>query len=157
MSVLCDCRKVAARDWHNRELVFENRSFYVHRLPLFFHLPICLSRRIKKLKSEVAMKNYSIADPLMVIQKDGSLSGMVMLEIDPPRFFDPKIKTFDKNLFFSWISEEAPINLREELSEAKRIVQTNGQKIKDVYFWYTTCPKCKTINGNQTVILLQIS
>lgn len=155
MPVDCSCRKVKPGEWHDKQVNFDDRAFYTKRLPLFFHMPIGLEKRISQLKQEITMKGYAICDPFTVIQKDGSLSGQVMIEIEKPRFFDPKIETLDNKTFYGYVSEESPFNLCSALSEAKHKCKLLGKKTLDIYFWYTTCPQCRRVNGNQTVILIE--
>jgi len=155
MGVQCGCHKVKAADWHNKVISFENRSFYTEKIPLIFHIPIGLGKRIEALQEEIRLKEYKIIEPVTTLMKDGTFSGLIMTEIEKPRFFDPQIYTFGPSLMYCYVSTEPWNNLRADFLLAKKNFDSQGKKVKSLYFRYTTCPRCSGVQGYQTLLFLE--
>lgn len=67
----------------------------------------------------------------------------------------PSMKTTTiSGTFLSKVFEGPYKNIPAWLAEMKHHVAAKGKEIKDLFFYYTTCPKCARKYGKNYVVLL---
>ncbi len=57
-------------------------------------------------------------------------------------------------IFLSKVFEGPYKNMHIWIKEMKEHVNSKGKKLKKLYFYYTTCPKCAKLYGKNYVVLL---
>lgn len=149
----CRCRERDGEAFEGAEEDWSGKAFYVVGTPLAFHIPLRIGRDIEKAVSEAEAKGYTVDDDSRLLQKDALFKGQVLLEIRDPQEGDPRVfimaqETRAEGTFFNgpWSRLGTP---------TKKLVDTlvaRGKTVKDIYFWYLTCPVCAKERGYQTVV-----
>jgi len=154
----CGCPEIVDSDWDLTEHVWEEKAFYVLSLPMFFHIPIGMGRRIERALAETQDKHYKLSEPPMVMSKDGIFSGAVMVGIQEPEVTDPRVVSLTGAEIVSKIHTGPWRGLNKSVSELLSFIRSKkGTHPAAIYFWYVTCSECAEEETHKTVILAQLS
>jgi hypothetical protein len=153
----CGCPEIIDSEWDLAEHAWGDKSFYSLSLPMFFHIPIGMGRRIEKAMAKAAEKDYKLSDPPMVMSKDGIFSGAVMVGIEKPEVTDPKVIHMADAEVVSKIHLGPWKELNRSVSELLSFLRSKkGTHPAFIYFWYVTCPECADEEAQKTVIFAQL-
>lgn len=155
----CLCPDFTAQDekeWDNKEFLWDSRSFYIFNIPMLFHAPRMISRKINKSIDEITAKGFQVKRPVRIISRDGWFSGQLLVEIASPDEVNPRVFTFRNTRFISRVFRGKNYLLSRVVREFVAELEHQGKVVIDIYYWYITCPLCAAEKGYKTVILAQI-
>jgi hypothetical protein len=149
------CPRFDPEPWDGKELRWEGKRFLKDRVTSFLHMPLnfgaVMKRNIRRAEEAAASPEARV-----ILSDENSLWGAdVYIEVtkDIPGADMASISgTFLCKAF------EGPYrNMRTWIQEMKTSVQGTGRSLHQLYFFYTTCPKCaKKYGRNYVVILAQV-
>lgn len=150
------CPRFKPETWDQQELHFKDKLFVRAKTHSLLHIPLDMNsvyaKTFKAIEDEKAYtdsnfavlsleKSPWIAEHLFAVTKEVPGQEMVKLTGD----------------FITKVFEGPYKNTPKWANELNSLVENKGKKIKNTYFFYTTCPKCaKTYGKNYVVGLAQI-
>lgn len=153
----CGCPEIIDSDWDLAEHTWGEKNFYSLSLPMLFHIPIGIGRRIERAMAKTQDKQYKLSDPPMVMSKDGLFSGAVMIGIERPEVEDPRVISLSGAELVSKIHTGPWKELNKGVSELLSFLRSKkGTHPAAIYFWYVTCPECAEGETHKTVIFAQL-
>jgi hypothetical protein len=149
------CPQFNPEPWDETELNWEDKKFVKDRVRSIFHIPInfgsVMKRNVQKIEAADAKSTEMI-----VLSDENSLWGAdvyIAVTKDVP---DANNVTLS-GTFLGKVFEGPYSQIRKWIEESKKFVASRGKKIKKLYCFYTTCPKCaKKYGKNYVVILTQV-
>ena len=146
------CPEFNPKPWDGKEITWEEKRFVKDRVRSFLHIPLNFGSVMKK---NVALIEAADAKPeeMIVLADENSLWGAdVYLDVakDVPNARMAAIS----GTFLTKVFEGPYKNIKSWIHEMGEHVKSQGKEMKQLYFYYTTCPKCAKKYGKNYVVLL---
>jgi len=154
MSTPC-CPQFDPTPWDQKTIQWQDKPFITDRVTSFFHIPLNFPNVMKRIMAK--MQNAQAESKEMIVLADeNSLWGAdVFVDVDKP-ISDAKM-TYISGTFLTKVFEGPYYNMKSWIKQMEAYVQEQGNQLKKMYFYYTTCPKCaKKYGKNYVVILAQV-
>lgn len=146
------CPRFDPEPWDEKEMTWEQRRFVKDRVRSFMHIPLnfgaVMKRNVQTLEAAGAKP-----EKLIVLADENSLWGAdVYLEAtkDVP---GARMATIS-GTFLSKVFEGPYSNVRKWIEQMNAFVGSKGKTPGQLYFYYTTCPKCARKCGKNYVVIL---
>jgi hypothetical protein len=152
------CPEFDPMPWDEKELHWANMLFLKDHVTSFFNIPLNFGAKMKKnmLTLEAAGAVPLDAD-MVVLAHDCSLWGMDIY-IKTAKPVEHTLSMSISGTFLSKVFEGPYRNMDAWIKQMQQYVTAQGKNSDDLYFYYTTCPKCaKKYGRNYVVILAKIS
>jgi len=146
------CPRFTPEPWDDKTLTWENKRFVKDRVTSFLHIPLNFGAVMKR---NVALIEAAGAKPetMAVLSDEDSLWG-ANVYIEVTEDIPGANMTTISGTFLSKVFEGPYRNMRKWIEEMKTFVQGKGKAIEQMYFFYTTCPKCAKKYGKNYVVIL---
>jgi hypothetical protein len=146
------CPRFDPEPWDAKTLTWDSRRFVKDRVRSFLHIPLNFGAVMKR---NVGAINAADAHPetMVVLSDENSLWGAdVYIEVtkDIP---GAEMATLS-GTFLSKVFEGPYKNMRNWIEEMKGYLREQGKESDQLYFFYTTCPKCAKKYGKNYVAIL---
>lgn len=149
------CPKFNPEPWDEKEIKWGNKLFLKDHVRCFFHIPLNFGKVIVRNMAKIKEANAFIPEPL-VLSDESSLWRSEMYITISQEVPETKMEKIS-GTFLTKVFEGSYKNMRNWIKEMKKFVESKGQYLEKLYFYYTTCPKCAKFYGkNYTVILAKI-
>ncbi len=150
------CPEFDPEPWDDKTFVFKDKLFVKANTRSVFYMPINLGSVITKTWTAIEKSGVKDLDEYILLSKDISpwkAEQYFWVTKEVPDLENVKLSGTFKTKVFEGEYKEAKYWHEEMLN----IGQKSGSKNPQVYFYYTTCPKCAKVYGkNYTVGLVKI-
>lgn len=146
------CPRFDPHPWNETELVWNNRLFVKDRVMSFLHIPLNYGAVMKRNADKINAAG-AFPDPVLILTDENSLWG-ADLYIEVTREIPGAEMTTLSGTFLSRVFEGPYRNMRKWIKKMDRYVHGRGRRIRKLYFFYTTCPRCAKKYGKNYVVLL---
>jgi hypothetical protein len=146
------CPQFHPETWDEQEVTWENKKFVKDRVRSILHVPLNFG--------SVMIRNMGLIEAadakpeeVIVLADENSLWGAdVYIDVakDVP---NARMATIS-GTFLTKVFEGPYKNIKTWIGEMTDYVKSQGQEVKKLYFYYTTCPKCAKKYGKNYVVLL---
>jgi len=146
------CPRFNPDPWDEKEIEWEDKKFVKDRVKSLFHIPINFGSVMKR-NTELIEAADAKPEEMIVLSDENSLWGAdVYISVikDVP---SAKMTTIS-GTFLSKVFEGPYRKMKQWIDEMKQYVASEDKKLKKLYFYYTTCPKCTKKYGKNYVVLL---
>jgi len=148
------CPKFNPKLWQHKIVTWDNKLFVKSRIKSFFHVPLNIGSVMKK-TTEKMDKVDALAPDFLALFDENSLWGADVY-ISAIKKVPGSQMSKISGTFMTKVFEGPYRNMGRWIKEMKEHVGEK-RKIKKMYFYYTSCPKCAKHYGKMyTVILAQI-
>lgn len=146
------CARFNPEPWDEKEITWERKRFVKDRVRSLFHIPLNFGSVMKR---NVGLIEAAEAKPaeMIILSDENSLWGAdVYLDVtkDVPNAQMAEIS----GTFLSKVFEGPYRNIRTWIKTMHEYVKSQGKELEQVYFYYTTCPRCAKKYGKNYVVLL---
>lgn len=145
------CPKFDPTEWEDNELQFKDKLFAVGKTISFFHIPLNIGSMFKNVWKKVMDAKADPKNYYLVLSFDKSPWRGVhyfAVEKEVPGLEMKKLSgTFLTRVFEGPYSEAG-----KWYKEMEKYAESKGKKAKEIYFFYTTCPKCLKHWGKNYVV-----
>jgi hypothetical protein len=148
------CPQFNPAPWDEKEIKWENEKFIKDHVVCFFHIPLNFgTKMLKNVKAMEAANAIPTESEFIVLSNCDSMWGMdIYLKTTKDV---PNAKTTAiSGTFLAKVFEGHYKNTPAWIEEMKKYVTGRGKEMKDLFFYYTTCPKCAQKYGKNYVVLL---
>ena len=134
------CPQFNPEPWDGKTVTWENRRFVKDRVTSIFHIPLNFGAVMKR---NVAAIEAAGARPesMIVLADENSLWGADVY-IEATKDIPGANMATISGTFLAKVFEGPYQNIRKWLEEMKRLVAAQGKSLGELYFYYTTCPRC---------------
>lgn len=148
---LC-CSPFDPAPWNEREITWSRRKFVKDHVRSLLHIPLNFPAVMKRNMALITAANAG-EEPLLVLSDEKSLWGADVYIGVSKEVPGAEMETLS-GTFLSKVFEGPFRNMRVWMSEMKGFVTARGKEIKQLYCYYTTCPKCAEKYGKNYVVIL---
>ena len=145
------CPRFKPEGWDEQELHFKEKLFVKATTRSIFHIPINMSSVFEKVQTAME-KEHAIRE-----------DNLIILSHDPSAWRSEHYFSSDKNItgqnmvhlsgdYMTKVFEGPYKNAPQWEKEMEEFVNSKGYKMKKMYFFYTTCPKCAKVYGENYVV-----
>lgn len=149
------CPRFNPELWDKKEITWKDKLFVKDHVKSFLHIPLNFGSVMKKNMSIIEAAGARNTDNIL-LSDEKSLWGadiFIAVDKDVPTLPQEKIS----GTFLTKVFEGPYSNAGKWAKEMKEYVKSKGKEPKQLYFWYTTCPKCAKVYGeNYTVVWAMI-
>lgn len=146
------CPRFDPQPWDGRTVTWEEKPFLKDRVRSLFHIPLNFGAVMRRNMAAIEAAE-ACAEEMIVLSDENSLWGADVY-IAVSKEVPGKTMAALTGRFFSKVFEGPYRNMRQWIGEMKDQVDKEGETLKYLYFYYTTCPKCAKVYGKNYVVLL---
>jgi hypothetical protein len=146
------CPKFNPEPWDEREVTWEEKKFVKDRVRSFLHIPLNFGSVMKR-NVELIEAADAKPDEMLVLADENSLWGADVY-IDVAKDVPNAQMASISGTFLAKVFEGPYKNIRSWIREMGAYVKSQGKEMKQLYFYYTTCPRCAKKYGKNYVVLL---
>jgi hypothetical protein len=143
--------------WDKKRIVFENKQFVRAYTKSFMHIPLNMAKVMTFLSEMVTGASAGMpANQAMILSRDISVwkSEQLYAVARPIEGADNVVLN---GIYLTRVFEGSYRDAESWYSDMLIYAEQQGYKAKNVYFFYTTCPKCSKYYGkNYTIALAEI-
>ncbi len=151
------CPRFKYKEWDKSKVTWKNKKFIKDSSINLFHIPLNMSQVITRMWRRITQAK---AEP--------PTQEWVMLSYDPSPWKGEHFASVTKEVpgaenvtisgtFLTKVFEGPYNNVGKWIEEMEKYVADQDEKIKKLFFFYTTCPKCAKFYGkNYTVAFAQV-
>lgn len=149
------CPRFNPKPWMGKKIKWKNKLFVKTRTRSFFHIPLNIGSVMKKTTEK--MDNVGAISPgFMGLFDENSLWGADVYIAATRKVPEAQMAKIS-GTFLTKVFEGSYMNAGKWAKEMEAYVKKKGKRIKKMYFYYTTCPRCAKYYGKTyTVIFAQI-
>jgi len=146
------CKRFDPKPWEEKEISWENKLFLKDQVRSFLHIPIGFGKAMTKNMEKINKADALSGDPIMLSDESSAWKSNIYIGVskDVP---DAKMVKIS-GTFLTKVFEGHYKNIKIWMEEMKDFVKFKDKKMKNLYFYYTTCPSCAKAYGKNYVVLL---
>lgn len=146
------CPRFNPEPWDEKEVTFQDRLFLKDHVRSFLHIPLNMGRVMVGNMERIQDADALAPEPLM-LSDDKSLWGSDIY-IAVSKEVPGAEMTRVSGTFLTKVFEGSYSNTGKWVREMKAYVESKGKELKNLYFFYTTCPSCAKVYGKNYTVLL---
>lgn len=146
------CPKFNPEPWDNKILEWKNKKFIKDKVFTLFFIPMNFGSVITRMMKNVENVGAKTINNLALSDHTSNWNMDIYLAVDKEI---PNVENISlSGKFLSKVYEGDFKDTKIWSDDFEKYAQEKGYKIKKMYMWYTTCPKCaKKYGKNYTVII----
>jgi len=146
------CPEFHPEPWDEKEVKWENKKFVTARVKSIFHIPLNFGSVMKNNVALIEAAGAKSSD-MIVLSDENSLWGAdIYIEVTG-NVAGAKMASIS-GTFLSRVFEGPYKNMRKWCKDMQAYIESQGKEVKQLYYYYTTCPKCARKYGKNYVVLL---
>ena len=145
------CPRFNPQGWDEQELHFKDKLFVKAKTRSVFHIPLNMKSMYYETMSAIEKADALREDDLIVLSRDPSAWR-------GEHFFSVSHEVPGQEMvhltgdYLTKVFEGPYKNAPKWEKEMDAFVQQKGRQVKKMYFFYTTCPKCAKVYGENYVV-----
>lgn len=148
----CCCPKFNPEPWDEKEITWENKKFIQDRVTSFFHIPLNFGFVMKRIMKKIEESNVKCEDMIVMTDENSLWGADVFVDVSGD-VNNGKMKSIS-GTFLTKVFEGPYKDMGKWIKENEQYIKSKGKEINQLYFYYTTCPKCaKKYGKNYTVLI----
>jgi len=145
------CAKFNPDGWNNQELHFQSKPFVRAETRSVLHIPVNMGKVFSRVFSHLDAADAIRPDATFVLSKELSpWKAEHYFAVDKP-IPDENVTTLSGD-FITHVFEGSYQKAKDWYVEMQDLVRAQGTEPTDIYFFYTTCPKCAKAYGQNYVV-----
>lgn len=149
------CPRFHPEQWDNKEFDFSSLVFMEATSKTILHIPMDLGKVMTQAQKAIDDAHQAYEDRYLILSQDVSAfktRHLFLVKGDVPNYPRVKLQGSYRARVFDGPYQDVPKWIKQVETEAK----TDGRDLKDLWIFYTTCPKCaKTYGHNYCVVFSQ--
>lgn len=146
------CKRFDPKPWDNKEIKWKGKLFLKDHIISFFHIPLNFGKVMVRDMEAIEKAGALAPEPVMLSDEKSLWGSDIYIAVSKDVHGKEMVKI--SGTFLSRVFEGHYKNIGTWAKEMKDYVKSKGKKIKKMYFFYTTCPKCAKAYGKNYVVLL---
>ena len=149
------CPRFNPEPWDNKEVIFEDRLFLKNHVRTFLHIPLGFGKVMLENMTRIKEADALAPEPLMLYEAKSLFGADLYIAVtkEVPGAEMARVS----GTFLSKVFEGPFKDTGRWVKEMRQYVKSKGRDMKNVFFFYTTCPACAKVYGkNYTVLLAEV-
>jgi len=146
------CMRFDPKPWTDKEIKWKDRLFLKDHVNSFFHMPLNFGKVIIKNMEKIKKAGALSTKPLMLSDERSLFRADIYIAVSK-EVPDAKMVKIS-GTFLTKVFEGNYKNMGRWVKEMKAYVKSKNKEIKQLYFFYTTCPKCAKYYGKNYIVIL---
>ncbi len=146
------CPPFNPEPWDEQRFCWEQKLFIKDRVKSFFHIPLNMGSVIRRNLLQIDDAD-AVPEQVVILSDEASPWG-ANLFFEVTKEVPGTDMTAFSGTFLSKVFEGPYREIKSWIKQMKQFVEQKGDSIKELYFYYTTCPKCARKYGKNYVVLL---
>jgi hypothetical protein len=146
------CPQFNPEPWDDKTFAWDNKHFIKDKVFTLFYMPINFSTVIKRMMQKVTSAGAQMSDWLCLSDHTSKWNMDLYLAVDKEIPGAENIILNGK--FLSKVYEGPYKDAGKWCKEFESYAAGKGLKVKKMYTWYTTCPKCAKKYGKNYVVII---
>jgi hypothetical protein len=145
------CPRFDAEPWRNQEITFKDRLFVRAKTVNFLHIPLNIGSVFTRTMAKIQAAGAGTSDEYLILSTDTSAwrgEHYFAVTKEVPGADNVRLSGNFLTKVFAGPFRDAPKWVRE----TQDYVTAQGQQMRKLYFFYTTCPKCAQHYGKNYVV-----
>jgi hypothetical protein len=148
------CPEFDPIQWDDKVLEWDNRKFIRDSVFTLFFMPMNFGKVMKRLDEKVTKAGATMPDWLCLSDHTSGWNMDLYLAVD--KEIPGAENTTLSGRFYCKVYEGPFGDTRKWCKDFENITKSKGFKIKKLFMWYTTCPKCAKKYGKNYVAILSL-
>lgn len=147
------CPRFNPEDWDSQTIVLDNKSFVRASTMSFMYMPLNMGSMMRRTQKAIDDAGARVSDSFLMLSQDVSpwkAYHYLLTSKDVPGQDNVKMSGKFLAKVFEGEFKQAGQWYKQILELGK--TKNPGATMADVYFYYTTCPKCAKIYGKNYVV-----
>lgn len=150
------CPRFNPEPWDEKEVTFQDKLFVQDHVRSFLHIPISFAKVMTK-NMEMIKQADAMPPLFLMLSDEKSLWGSDLYIAVAKEVPGAKMARIS-GTFLTKVFEGPYKNAWQWAKQMKEYVKSKHKDIEQMYFFYTTCPKCAEVYGkNYTVLLAKVN
>lgn len=145
------CPRFKPEGWDGVELHFEDKSFVRAETKSVMHVPVNMGKVFSRVQEHVEAAGGFDPDDTIVLSRDLSSWKSEHLFAASKPVPDEEMVTLSGD-FVTKVFEGPYKEAKDWYDEMKQLAAERGKTDGEVWFFYTTCPKCAKVYGKNYVV-----
>ena len=146
------CPRFNPEPWDEKEVTYQDKLFLKDHVRSFLHIPLNMGRVMTKNMARIEEAG-ALAPEQLILSDEKSLWGSdiyIAVSKEVPGAEMARVP----GTFLSKVFEGPYSQTGKWVKEMAAYVELRGKELKNLYFFYTTCPKCAKVYGKNYTVLL---
>jgi hypothetical protein len=144
------CPRFTPGPWDEQELHFDNKLFVKASTVSLFHLPLNMGSVFARTWEAIKAAHAENGGYLVLSHDDSAWHAEHLFAVSHPVPLAEMVQLSGD--FMTKVFEGPYSDARRWAGEMKRYVEQKGRSLEQLYFFYTTCPKCAKHYGKNYVV-----
>ena len=145
------CPKFKPKKWDKKTVVWKKKAFVKDRYFSAFHIPLNLGSIIKKNCKKIEAEKDEAENFIMLCDEKSPFHSNIYFSVKKPieGVHDVRVS----GTFLTKVFEGPYKNMKAWKKEMEEYVKSKNKEIKNMLYYYTTCPDCAKKYGKNYVVL----
>jgi hypothetical protein len=146
------CPRFNPEPWDGKVITWQNKRFVQDRVTSLFHIPLNYGAVMTRNLSAIRAAGATTGTRIILTDENSLWGADVYIEVskDVP---NAKMSAIS-GTFLSKVFEGSYRNMGAWIGEMEAYVAAKDKRLRKLYFYYTTCPKCAKKYGKNYVVIL---
>lgn len=146
------CPRFNPEPWQEKEVTFDDKLFLKDSVRSFLHIPLNFGGVMIKNMAKIEAVDALSPETLVLSDEKSMWKSDIYIAVTKEV---PDAEMVRLSGTFLTRAFEGPYkNMSKWIKEMQEFVGSRGKEIKKLYFFYTTCPKCAKVYGQNYIVLL---
>ncbi len=145
----CGCPTINEAEWDKQKKTID-KAFYKTWSPRLMYYPFSFAIDITRAKGGAKSANYTVPENGMILDTGGMFWSTVMVEVTGENAEDKNVVSLKGKEVYTKVSKRPWNEIRTDIEDIKKEL---GAEPKELYLWYTACPKCMDKKEVKTVLI----
>ncbi len=146
------CPRFNPAQWDSKEVTWQDKLFVRDRVRSLFHVPLNFGHVMQRNMQAIEAADALDPDHVMLSDENSLWGADVYLAVskEVPGARMERIS----GTFFTKVFEGPYSRVGRWAKNMRTVLEQQGRPLKQLYFWYTTCPRCAKAYGKNYVVLV---
>ena len=145
------CPRFDAKGWDGLELEFNDKLFVLARTHAVFHVPVDMGKVFMRVQAHLEAADAFNPDDFFILSKDLGAWTSEHLFASSREVPDEEMVRLS-GTYVTKVFDGPYTDAKDWLVQMKAVAAKRGNPDGEVYFYYTTCPKCAKHYGHNYVV-----
>ena len=146
------CSRFNPRPWMDQRIVWMNKLFIKYTVRSLFHIPWNLKKVLSEKNEIIQFVGATTPQPIILSYEKAYLTSEIYVAVSREIPGEEMVKL--SGTFLTKVYEGSSKNMGNWIKDMKKYVKSKNEDIERLYFFFTTCPDCAKIYGNNYVVFL---
>jgi len=146
------CKDFDPKPWDGKVKVMKDKLFVKDHVRCFLRIPLNFGGVMKRSMEDIYKAGALAQEPLMLYECKGLFGADVFIHVAKDVPGEEMVRM--SGTFLTKVFEGPYKDTSKWVREMKDYVKAQGKEMKDLYFFYTMCPKCAKHYGHNYTVLL---